>query len=106
MTFKSKVAAGFGFALAILLCVSFLSYRSVEQGNNDRRWVMHTHQVLEALDAVLANILDVESGVRGYVLLGDKSFLGAYSAALTQVGQNVKKVRELTVDNPVQQESL
>jgi signal transduction histidine kinase len=106
MTFKSKVAAGFGFALAILLCVAFLSYRSVEQGNDDRRWVMHTHQVLEALDAVLANILDVESGVRGFVLLGDKSFLGAYSVALTQIGQNVKKVRELTADNPVQQKSL
>ena len=106
MTFKSKVVAGFGFALAILLCVALLSYRSVEQGNDDRRWVMHTHQVLEALDALLANVLDVESGVRGYVLLGDKSFLGAYSGALTQVGQNVKKVRELTADNPVQQKSL
>jgi signal transduction histidine kinase len=106
MAFKSKIAAGFGIALAILLFVAFLAYRSVEQGNDDRRWVMHTHQVLEALDAVLANTLDVESGVRGYALLGDASFLGAYSEAVTQIRQNVKKVRELTVDNSVQQKSL
>lgn len=106
MTFKNKIAAGFGFALAILLSVAFLSYRSVEQGNDDRRWVMHTHQVLETLDAVLANVLDIESGVRGYVVWDDKSFLEAYSAALSQIAQNVKRVRELTADNPVQQKSL
>lgn len=106
MTFKSKIATGFGFALAILLLVAFLSYRSIEQGNEDRRSVMHTHQVLETLDAVLANVLDVESGIRGYVLLGDDIFLEPYAAARNNIGQNLKKVRELTVDNPVQQKSL
>jgi signal transduction histidine kinase len=106
MTFKNKVIAGFGTALAILLFVAFLSYRSVVQSNDDRLWVTHTHQVLETFDAVLANVLDVESGVRGYILTGDESYLAAYTTGLGQVGQDVKKLRELTADNPVQQKSL
>lgn len=106
MTFRTKTIAGFGIALAMLLSVAFLSYRSTVRTDEDRQWVTHTHQVLETLDAVFIGLLDIESGVRGYILTGDESFLGPYSSATSQVTQNLKKVRALTPDNPVQQRSL
>ena len=74
MTFKHKLTAGFGSALVVLVLVGSLAYRSILKGEEDRQWVMHTHEVLETLDDVLTNLLDVESGVRGYVLTGEKSF--------------------------------
>jgi signal transduction histidine kinase len=106
MKFKNKVTAGFGIALAILILVGVLSYRSMLHSDEDRQWVTHTHQVLEKLDAVLTNMLDIETGARGYVLTGDASYLEPYNNALEQVRQNVKNVRELTADNPVQQRAL
>src|ERR1700688_1471373 len=106
MTFKNKVAAGFGTALAILILVGVLSYRSMVQSDEDRQWVTHTHLVKEKLDAVLTNMLDVETGARGYILTGEGSYLEPYNHALDQVRQNLKDVRELTVDNPVQQRAL
>ena len=106
MTFKHKLTAGFGSALVVLVLVGSLAYRSILKGEEDRQWVMHTHEVLETLDDVLTNLLDVESGVRGYVLTGEKSLLSPYAAAVGQVAQNMKKVRTLTADNPVQQKSL
>lgn len=106
MTFKYKVIAGFGTALAILIFVGVLSYRSMKRSDEERRWVVHTHIVLETLDAVFANVLDIESGVRGYLLTGDDSYLEPYTVAVVQVGKNLKKLRELTADNPVQQKSL
>jgi signal transduction histidine kinase len=106
MKFKNKVIAGFGTALAILILVGVLSYRSMVQSDDDRQWVTHTHQVLEKLDAVLTNLLDIETGERGYIITGEGSYLDPYNDALDRVHQNVKDVRELTADNSVQQRAL
>src|ERR1700693_2388990 len=106
MTFKSKLIAGLAAASAVLLLVAILSYRSLVHNVADRRWVTHTYQVLEKLDDVQINITDAETDARGYVLTGQDSFLAPYEAALGQLLQNVKAVRELTADNPNQQRSL
>src|SRR5580692_6928350 len=106
MKFKNKVIAGFGTALAILILVGVLSYRSMLQSDEDREWVTHSHQVLEKLDAVLANMLDIETGERGYIITGEGSYLEPYKEALDRVHQNLKDVRELTVDNSVQRRAL
>jgi signal transduction histidine kinase len=106
MTFKNKVILGFGTALVILVLVGVHSYRSLVQTDADRKWVNHTHQVIEKLDAVLNNLLDIETGTRGYVLTGEGTYLDPYNSAFVQVRQNIKDVRGLTVDNPVQQAAL
>ena len=92
--------------MAILILVAALSYRSTIQNDENRLWVTHTHLVLEKLDAVLADVLNAETGQRGFILTGESSYLEPYNDALNRVQQSVKDVRELTVDNPRQQRSL
>jgi signal transduction histidine kinase len=106
MTFKNKVIAGFGIALAILILVGVLSYRTMVQNDEDRRWVTHTHQVLEQVDLVLTDLLNAETGERGFILTGEASFLGPYNEALARVNGDVKKLRELTSDNPIEQGNM
>jgi len=57
MTFKSRIIAGFGAALALLICVGILSFWSIVKNANERQWVNHTHLVLEKLDALSANLI-------------------------------------------------
>jgi signal transduction histidine kinase len=106
MTFRNKVTAGFGTAIAILILVGLLSYRSLVQSDVDREWVTHTHLVIERLDIVENNLLDIESSQREYILAGDTSYLDSYTVASGGVQRNVKEVRELTSDNPIQQRAL
>jgi|HubBroStandDraft_6_1064221.scaffolds.fasta_scaffold04923_5 signal transduction histidine kinase len=106
MTFKNKVLAGFGTALAILILVGVLSYRNMVQSDEDRRWVTHTHQVLEKMDAVVTDLLNAETGERGFILTGEASFLEPYNEAFAHVYGDVKELRRLTSDNPVQQRNL
>ena len=106
MSFKLKVIAGFGTGLAILILIGVLSFRSLKRNAEDRIWVTHTHLALEKLDAVLADLLDAETGQRGYILTGEASYLRPYTDALARLHQNVKELRELTADNPAQQHSL
>lgn len=92
--------------LAILAFIAALSYQSIVQNARDVRWVTHTHLVLEKLDHVLANLVDAETGERGFMLTGQPRFLEPYKNALANVDQNAKELRELTADNLVQQRSL
>jgi len=106
MTFKSKVFAGFGTALMILILVGVLSYRSQAQTDGDMEWVTHTHQVIEKLNAASNNLLVIETSQRGYLLTGEPSYLYPYNNGFDLVRKNLKDVRNMTSDNPVQQQAL
>jgi signal transduction histidine kinase len=106
MTFKGKVTAGFGTALAVLALVGTLAYRSMLKADEDRLWVTHTLLVLDKLDATMIDLLNAETGERGYILTGEASFLEPYNDALRHLDEDEKAVRELTADNPIQQRAL
>lgn len=106
MTFKTRLIAGFGVALALLICVGALSYWSVVQNANERQWMNHTHLVLEKLDSLSTNLIDAETGERGYLLTGEESYLAPYNGAAGRVHENSRDLRELTADNPIQQRAL
>jgi len=106
MTFKSRIIAGFGAALALLICVGILSFWSIVKNANERQWVNHTHLVLEKLDALSANLIDAETGERGYLLTGEESYLAPYNGAASRVHESSKDLKDLTADNPIQQQAL
>lgn len=106
MTFRTKLAAALGAALAILVAVGVLSYRRVLEEDQDQLWVSHTHQVLEKLDAVSVDLVDTETAQRGFILTGDKSYLRPYQDAIRRVHGDAEKLRQLTADNPSQGRTL
>jgi signal transduction histidine kinase len=106
MTFKAKLVAGLATAFAVLVFVAVLSYASLLRSATDREWVTHTHLVLEGLDHVLMNLIDAETGERGYILTADASYLQPYQSALGELHDSVARVRTLTADNLDQQRSL
>lgn len=68
--------------------------------------VTHTHLVLEKIDAVLTELLNAETGQRGYVITGEESYLGPYHTSVAHIHQTLKELRELTGDNATQQRRL
>ncbi len=82
--------------------VAFLAWRSALQYRDDQRWVTHTHQVLEALNAVLARIRDAERSTRGYIASGDEDFLRPVEAERDSILKSDDGLRPLVQDNPVQ----
>lgn len=90
----------------ILLWIGVLSYRRSIQAEEDQHWVTHTHHVIENLDAVMTDMLDAETGERGYIVTGDYSYLQPYHSALERISRDVAEIRSLTADNPGQQDSL
>jgi PAS domain S-box-containing protein len=103
---QRKVRLGFAFALACLAIVGVVSYLSVVRLNEDAGWVEHTHEVLSRLELLLAAVTDSETAERGYVITGDESYLEPYRNSANVADDQVRRLRELTADNPVQQQRL
>jgi len=65
--------------------------------------VTHTREVLENLEALFSGVVEAEAGERGYVITGNGDFLEPYQAALAEIDFHLKRVVDLTADNPQQQ---
>ena len=69
-------------------------------------WVDHTHQVIGKLNELTTLQSDMETGVRGYVITGDESFLAPYQVAKPQLDAQVQDLVQQTADNPAQTDRL
>ena len=89
-----------------MIFIGALTFRTITRSREDIGWVTHTHLVLEALDAVSANMTDAETGQRGFLLTGQEAYLEPYNDALNHVQESIRVLRALTSDNPAQQRNL
>jgi len=89
-----------------MIFIGALTFRTIARSREDIGWVTHTHLVLEALDAVSANMTDAETGQRGFLLTGQEAYLEPYNDALNHVQESIRVLRALTSDNPAQQRNL
>jgi PAS domain S-box-containing protein len=98
-----KVQVALGTAILASLVVAAISYRSMVASTESDRWVRHTHEVLENLQNLLAEMQSIESSYRGFALTGKESYLESYRASTLRAEQSEATVRNLTADNPKQE---
>ena len=70
------------------------------------KWVDHAEQVISNSRQLMRYMVDMETGVRGYHLTGDKSFLEPYQAAKPRVPEQLALLLKLTADTPDQQRRI
>src|SRR5713101_2166076 len=102
----TKIGSAFGLALVSMIVVGAVSYDSTTKLIDSADWVRHTHEVLNGLDEVLSAFKDAETGQRGYIITGEARYLEPYKGARELADQKLTHLRELTADNPVQQQRL
>ncbi len=105
-TFGRRLAAGFGFAVLILLLIATVSYRTTNSLIANEGLVSHTHEVRTDLARIMSALTDAETGQRGYLLTGNDAYLEPYQSALKNITDTFEDVQKLTSDNPNQQRRL
>lgn len=98
--------AGFLLAAAMMLTASGLSYNFTSRLLESARWVSHTQEALKEIQEISSGAAMLESGQRGFVLLGDERLLKARNAMAAELTGRVAALRQLTVDNARQQRRL
>ena len=73
---------------------------------NTLNWVEHTERVIGNAVEISKLSIDMETGMRGYLLTGDDSFLQPYELARPRFAGEVAVLTQLVSDNPPQVERL
>ena len=106
MSVGRKLYLGFGATIAILLTVVSVAYSSFARLAEANRWDRHTHQVVADLRGIMKSLVDMETGLRGFAITGEERFLEPTELGRANFDKHLAKARELTSDNPRQQERL
>ncbi|MBZ4219595.1 MAG: CHASE3 domain-containing protein, partial [Chlorobium sp.] len=106
---KIRSLAIFGFLLAAALIFGSTFYMRIHlQAFAERtRQVQRSLHTEHKLDEILSLVTDSETGPRGYVIMGQEVFLEPYFAAISPTDgiiPRLKELRQLTIDNPRQQQ--
>ena len=97
-----RLQFAFVSAVAILLLMGVLSYRSVVESAESDRWVQHTRDVLDGLQKLSLGMERISSSIRRYVITGEDRDLELYRTARSDIERLEPVVRGLMQDNPAQ----
>jgi PAS domain S-box-containing protein len=103
---QNVTRTGFAVALLILAAIGVLSYRNTKVLVDADFSVARSHTLIGTLDDLLAQVLEVESATRGYLISGQEFYLDPYYGAVEKVGSTLKRLEALTAGNPAAQAGL
>nr|WP_300002242.1 response regulator [Tissierella sp.] len=101
-----KLFAGFAIVTLLMLSVILYSYSSFIQQDKILQQNLKTYNIISYTDDILQNMLNMETGVRGYALTGNEKFLAPYYIGKLDYEKSFDKVKNLTMEDEVQQEHL
>ena len=93
-TFGKRVGAGFALAVAILVVIAVVGFRTSEALMENDRWVDHTHRVIGLLDEVRLRLEGSGLQARNYLLTRSPTDLMAFQASETALGAVASRLWE------------
>ena len=85
--------AGMVLLVALGIASVFWAFRQLEVATETRS---HSERALSSANALLSELKDAETGQRGYVITGDKTFLGPYLSARNSIRAHLEELRQLS----------
>ena len=102
MNVGTKIGLGYAFAVFLILALSAAAFLSTVKRARNADWVMHTYEVRSAARGLLVQLLDAETGQRGYLYTAKDDYLEPYNLAAQELGDASKELRALVSDDPAQ----
>ena len=82
------------------ISVSFFGYQTLQARDNADELASHSNAVISNIDEVLIGLINMETGLRGYLLTGNSMLLDHYNSGKNQYNVAIQQLSGLTKDNP------
>ena len=102
-TLKKKLVATFAAILALAGVLIGVALVNTSRLLETVGWNTHTYQVLAESERMLLNMVNIETGLRGFVASGDEKFLDPLKQGREKFAEHFDKAKSLTSDNAEQQ---
>ena len=89
------VAVGLAVALLFFILSTAVAIYTTQLLKTSNQGVVQTHNVIVAIDLLLADVQDAETGQRGFLLTGEEPYLEPYHRAVSQVQNRLRLVEGL-----------
>lgn len=99
---KRKLILGFSAPLVLFIIIASVVYVSVEKLLETNKWVSHTYQAIELGNKITASLINMETGLRGYLVAGKEEFLEPYHAGKDTFEKTITEAKAKVSDNPAQ----
>lgn len=103
---RTKIIMGIGVPLVLALLLGLTSIINIQSMQETQLWVEHTHKVIEQAENIVAAAVDMETGMRGYLLAGKEAFLEPYHQGEKIAYVTITTLQKMVNDNPKQVERL
>ncbi|WP_211747788.1 response regulator [Paenibacillus sp. Marseille-Q4541] len=106
-TIGAKIMIGYFIILVCLGTSIFLLANRISSMQYEMNFIVdHDIEVHNLTNKIEKNVLDMETGQRGFALTGDEKYLIPYESARSAWESDYKNLYELITDNPSQQDEL
>ena len=99
---RNKMFSGNAIALLLLVVLGSVTFNTTGKLLKTGDIVNHTHEVIEHATDILAAAVDMETGMRGYLLAGQDGFLDPYTHGYKTFKEEIGDLKTLVSDNPAQ----
>ncbi|RYF80966.1 MAG: histidine kinase [Comamonadaceae bacterium] len=103
---SSKLAWSLTLALLAAVALITINETGFRQSSKALAEISRAQQSRFAVNSLLQNVLDAETGQRGYMLTREDAYREPYDKALQQIDANLSRLRELYAGRPVEQAGL
>lgn len=102
MKLSVKLFAGFVLISVLFTAVAIVNFRLSEAVIENTQWVSRSQIMVRNSAALQRNIIDMETGLRGYLLNGNKTFLQPYVQAKDQLPGLMQETKTFVSASPEQ----
>ncbi|MCP4671129.1 MAG: chemotaxis protein [Desulfobacula sp.] len=106
MGLKFKIILGSCVTLVLMIILGIVSINATRHLTDSNEKVDHTHVVIATANKIVAAGVDMETGMRGYLLAGKEDFLAPYNGGREKFYSLVASLSKTVDDNPSQVQLL
>ena len=105
-SFRKLLSRNVGLPLAVGVLSAALFVVMISYLLSVIKWVEHSDRVISNTNEAVRLTVDLETGMRGFLITGDEHFLDPYAVAKPQILAQIQSLQGLVSDNPQQVDRL
>ena len=94
LNLRGKIYGGVAIPTFLLIVIGIISLLSINTIRTTGGWVDHTHEAIEEAQDIMINAIDMETGMRGFLLAGKEEFLGPYKQGAVKAFSEIEELEE------------
>lgn len=103
MTLIKKLVVAFVVIVTLVVISTLVSLTQMQNMQQAVALNDHSFKVIKTASTLAEDMLNIETGARGYIVTSSEDFLQPYHIGTQGVAQDIGILLQLTVDNPAQQ---